>query len=211
MNKPVIIKDIEQGSEAWHELRAGIPTASDFDKIITSQGKKSTQSQKYMYKLVAESIIGNYDNYTNENMQNGQELEELARTEYELDTGLGVEQVGFVYFDNKKDFGCSPDGLINKGIDGNAGGVEIKCPLPHTHISYVLGKKVPTSYVVQVQGNMLVTGRKWWDFFSYCRGLPNYRITVFRDEEFIKIMLDYLKLFVADLKMYKNSMKEDVK
>lgn len=212
MNKPIIITDIEQGTEAWHDLRKGIPTASCFDQIVTSQGKKSAQSQKYLYKLVAESIIGNYDNYTNEYMEKGNEIEPLARAEYEMDTGLIVDQVGFVYYDDKKEFGASPDGLINKqkGLK-DIGGVEIKCPLPHTHISYVLGKKVPTTYLVQVQGNMLVTGRKWWDFFSYHEGLPNFRIRVFRDDNLIKVMLDYIQLFLSDLKMYKNSMKEGVK
>ena len=30
-----IIRGIEQGSEAWQQLRLGIPTASAFDRILT--------------------------------------------------------------------------------------------------------------------------------------------------------------------------------
>jgi len=203
MNKPIIITDIEQGTEEWHDLRKGIPTASNFGNIITPTGKKSTQDKKYLFKLVAESILGHQDSYKNEAMEHGNDTEALARLEYEMDTGAIVDQVGFVFFDKLKDVGCSPDGMIENAAE--QGGVEIKCPLPHTHVSYLLGKKLPTVYVPQVQGSMWVTGRSWWDFFSYCEGLPNFRIRVERDEEYIKLMAEMVAMFVADLKLAKGA------
>ncbi|HDY88898.1 MAG TPA: hypothetical protein ENH82_12400 [bacterium] len=205
MNKPIIISDIEQGTEEWQELRKGIPTASNFSNIITSTGKPSKTAKTYLYKLVAESIIGVQEGYTNEAMQQGIETEELARIEYEMDTGFEVEQVGFVYLDDKKEVGCSPDGLIS--VNGH-GGVEIKCPQPHTHVSYLLDNKLPTNYIAQVQGAMYVAGRSWWDFFSYCDGLPNFRVRVQRDSLFIEQLSTMLEIFVADLKAVKKHLTE---
>jgi hypothetical protein len=39
----MITHDVTQGSPEWLEARLGIPTASEFDKIITPTGKPSTQ------------------------------------------------------------------------------------------------------------------------------------------------------------------------
>ena len=38
---------VEQGSNEWIAARLGLPTASNFDKIITPGGKLSTSSRKY--------------------------------------------------------------------------------------------------------------------------------------------------------------------
>ena len=37
----MIILDVEQGSRAWIEARLGIPTASEFSRIVTPGGKLS--------------------------------------------------------------------------------------------------------------------------------------------------------------------------
>ena len=194
----IIIRGIDQGSPEWFDLRKGIPTASNFGKILSPTGKPSTQDKAYMHKLVAESVIGIQEGYTNDAMEKGIETEPLARAEYELDTGLTVEEVAIVYLDDKKEVSCSPDGLV-----GEDGGLEIKCPLPHTHVKYLVEKKLPTEYIPQVQGSLYVTGRKWWDFVSYCEGLPTLRIRVERDEDYIKLLASALVKFNSNLKVTK--------
>ena len=42
-----IIFDIEQGSDEWHALRAGKPTASEFSKLVTSKGEPSKSMADY--------------------------------------------------------------------------------------------------------------------------------------------------------------------
>ena len=37
--------------------------------------------------------------------------------------------------------------------------------------------------MLQIQTGLLVTGRKWLDFVSYCAGLPMYVKRVFHDEK----------------------------
>ncbi|MCT9071225.1 YqaJ viral recombinase family protein [Cupriavidus gilardii] len=47
------------------------------------------------------------------------------------------------------------------------GGIEIKSPHDEgVHINTWLNG-MPEEHMPQVQGNMLVTGRQWWDFISY--------------------------------------------
>ena len=58
----IVHADIAQGTPEWLALRLGIPTASCFDQIITTGGKKgepkaSTQAEKYMYTLLAERMM----------------------------------------------------------------------------------------------------------------------------------------------------------
>jgi hypothetical protein len=50
--------DVEQGSVEWQMARLGIPTASNFDKIITPKTMKpSASAEKYAWALIAEQIL----------------------------------------------------------------------------------------------------------------------------------------------------------
>ena len=177
----MIIVNCEQGTQEWFDCRYGIPTGSNFDKIITSTGKQSTQAQKYMYKLAGERILGHAEeSYKNDAMLRGNELEEEARLFYEIYTGNTVEKVGFCYYDDLKQYGCSPDGLI-----GDFGCLEIKCPTLPVHVEYLEKGTIPTKYIPQVQGHLYITGRKWCDFLSYYPNLPPLLVRVDRDSAFI--------------------------
>ena len=196
--------DVEQLSEEWFAARCGIPTASNFDKIVTSKGAPSTQSKQYMYKLAGETIIGiKEESYQNAAMQRGIEIEPEARGLYELMNDVEVDLVGLCYPDEHRDFSCSPDGLV-----GEEGGLEIKCPLIHTHVEYLLNGKLPKKYVQQVQGSMLISGRKWWDFMSYYPGLKPLVVRVERDEKFIAKLKSELDTFCNELKAVVQKLKE---
>jgi hypothetical protein len=81
--------------------------------------------------------------------------------------------------------GASPDGLV-----GDEGGIEIKCPLPHTHVSYLRAGDVPSKYIPQIQGCLWITGREWWDFMSYHPAMEDLIVRVYRDEAYIKKLAD---------------------
>ena len=187
--------DVEQLSDEWFEARCGIPTASCFDKIVTSRGAMSTQAKSYLYQLAGESLIGiKTETYQNAAMQRGIELEGEAINLYELMNDVEVERVGICFSDETRRFSCSPDGLV-----GEDGGLEIKCPLIHTHIEYLLGGKLPTKYIQQIQGALLITDRKWWDFMSYYPGLKPLVVRVERDETFIEKLSTALIEFTLEL------------
>jgi len=49
---------VQQGTQEWLRVRAGIPTASAFDSIVTPSGKPSKSAERYMYTLLAERLMG---------------------------------------------------------------------------------------------------------------------------------------------------------
>ena len=172
--------DCEQGSDEWISARLGIPSASMYGKIITTQGKWSTQADTYINQLVAEKLTGEQTPfYQNEHMARGTELEPDARKMYEFIKDVEVQEVGFCLHDTLE-AGASPDGLI-----GEDGGLEIKCPAPATHVEYLRGGKLPSKYKQQVMGCLWITGREWWDFMSYHPNMKPLIVRVERDEDYI--------------------------
>lgn len=184
-----------QGTKEWKEARGGIPTASAFDMIITTKMEPSKQRQKYMYALAVEKITGVKDEgYKNANMERGIEMEAEARKMYQLMTDSEVETVGVCYQDEKKLWGCSPDGLVGKD-----GALEIKCPTAPVHVEYILEGKLPTAYIQQTQGQLFITGRKWLDFMSYFPGVKPLIVRVLPDVKFITALRVELEIFVKEL------------
>lgn len=172
----------EQLSEEWFQARVGVPSASCFDKIVTSKGEPSKQAMNYAYTLAGERVAGvKTETYQSPAMARGVEMEVEARQLFELMSGYSVRETGICYPDENKQFSCSPDGIIDEAQTG----LEIKSPLIHTHVSYLLAGKLPTEYIQQVQGSMLITGFKTWHFFSYYPGLPPLYLEVERDDDFL--------------------------
>lgn len=172
------IIDVEQGSFEWLEARAGIPTASEFDALVSPTGKIRTGQtpRSYLARKVAEWWLGGpLPEFGSVAMDYGKVLEEEARPAYALHANVDVRQVGLILSDDGR-VGCSPDGLI-----GDDSGVEIKCPSPQTHTAYLLAGELPDDYVLQVQGSMYVTGFQRWTFVSYCRRFPLFVLSVERD------------------------------
>lgn len=178
----MIILDHEQGSEAWYQARLGIPSASNFAKLVTSTGKPSTSAEGYINQLIAEAVTGERaDFYTNAHMERGTALEPEARAYYEFMQDAETTEVGFCLHDTVR-AGCSPDALVD------AGGLEIKCPSGAVHVSYLRSGGLPVAYKQQVMGCMWITGAEWWDFLSYHPDMPSLLIRVERDQKYIDLL-----------------------
>ena len=189
------IFDFPQRSDEWYEIRRGVPTASSFDKIVTTGGAPSKQRQKFLYQLAAQKASGlNEDKFQSQAMLVGIEREDTAKKFYELVRGVEVKECGFCLTDDET-FGCSPDGLI-----GDNGLLEIKCPTGGTHVGYFMDQgEVPLEYFAQVQGQLLVTGREWCDFVSYYPGLKPVIIREEPNAVFQKLLKKELDLFCEEL------------
>ncbi len=197
----MIRHDCVQGSQRWLELRAGIPTSSDFDKIITPGGKPSKSASDYCNKLLVETMLGRpLIGISMPWMERGKQIEAEAVKYYELIRDTETTVVGFLTTDDGR-IGASPDRLV-----GDRGLLEIKAPTDETHSKYLaahidalLGedKSVAETYKVQVQGQLFVAERDWTDIESYYPGLPECITRVGRDEVFIPAMRTLLYEFVA--------------
>ncbi len=195
--------DVKQGSPEWFTARAGIPGASCFDRIVTTKGEPSKQAKNYLYELAGERIVGaKMETYQNAAMQRGIEMEAEARALFQMIKDVEVEEVGICYPDEGKRYACSPDGLLQDA------GLEIKCPLIHTHVGYLLAGTLPTDYTQQVQGSMLVTGFERWFFMSYYPGLPPLILKVNRDWKFTATLKIELEAFCEELDAVETRLRE---
>ena len=158
--------DLEQGTPEWFDLRKGKLTASN----ATAIGANGAGLLTYCKEIAMELIGVEKEYYINSDMERGNNLESVARSAYEFQTGLTVDQVGFITNDLYLNTGMSPDGLIGLG-----GGVEIKARNDLKHFSLILGetKEIPFN---QIQMSLMISERSWWDFISFN---PNFSKPLF--------------------------------
>ncbi len=183
-----IYRDIIQGSEEWFKVRE-LKLSASHGQSISANGKGLVT---YCKSKVKELIVGK-KNYTNKDMQRGNDLEPAARIKYEFERGVDVVEVGAVEYN---DFIiCSPDGLIFDG-DRILGGIEIKAKNDDNHYEMLLGGKFESKEYWQCQMNMLITGAEWWDLISYN---PNYYKSIIIErvlpdsEKFGKLLIGFKK------------------
>lgn len=174
------IHDCEQGSPEWFKARMGLPTASEFDAIMTTgKGKAPSETRlTYLRKLAGEILTGDpMQVATSRDLERGKLFEDEARNFYSFEHDAEPQRVGFITNGNK---GCSPDSLI-----GDDGGLEIKVALPHIQIKRLQLNELPDEHRAQVQGGIWICEREWWDFVSYCPKLPLLVVRVPRDNGYI--------------------------
>lgn len=188
------ILDVKQGSLEWLQARAGLPTASEFDSILTpSKLVPSKSADGYLAHLLAEFFLGQpIDTDKSAFMERGTELEAEAANWYSFNQGVPLQPVGLCLSDCGR-FGASPDRLA--GDDGLA---EIKCPSPVMHVEYML-YGFGTDYRLQVQGQLWVTGRKWVDLFSYHPTIPPFVQRFYPDAEVFAAFETHLPAFADTL------------
>lgn len=175
-----IAQHLESGeaNPDWLALRAGKFTGSEAHILL---GKGETK-RKLILEKATEHIIGRpcaKDRFFNADMARGIELEPEARRLYMVETFNDVEEVGFIERDEFS--GCSPDGLV-----GNDGIIEIKSPKDTVFVEQRVSGKIKLEYYLQIQYNMLISGRKWCDYVAYNESFPLLVKRFERDEECIK-------------------------
>lgn len=178
------IVEVDQGTPEWFALRRGIPTATDFDSIVTAvKGDLAAASEGLINRLIDQRVRPEYQEEFsgNRHTERGNALEPAARAWYEFVSGQRVTRPGFVTRDDSR-AGCSPDGFAWTGTDYATweicAGLEIKCPDGPTHVGYMRAAVLPSAYKQQVHGSMVITGLRRWDFVSYCPGYPPLLLAV---------------------------------
>lgn len=175
-----VFDELEQGTDEWLAARCGIVTASVVGQLITPKTVKPASndySRALTAHLAAERITGYVEPvYVNADMERGSLDEPYAREIYSENYAEATE-VGFMVRD---DFGFrlgySPDGLV-----GDDGLIEIKSRKQKKHLATILADEVPLENMAQVQCGLLVSGRSWLDYVSYCGGMPLYVKRVWPD------------------------------
>jgi hypothetical protein len=183
----MIIHTMPQRSEEWFAVKCGKFTGTDFGKLMPTakQGLNDFNSTQnaIIYRVAAERLTGlkKGQDWGSAPKDFGVDTEDEARVSFILETGLDVQEVGFVELDEYT--GCSPDGLI---CDGE--GLEIKCPNSDTHLRYLKSPQdLIDDYQYQCVGGLLCTGRRLWHLYSYdprfeCEDMRSVHVTIDRTE-----------------------------
>lgn len=191
-----------QGSEEWHQARCGLLTASEFSLILTPTLKIAANAKEraHLWEIAAQRISGYVEpQYISDSMLRGHD-DEIEACDLYAKHYAPVETVGFVT-NNKWGFtlGCSPDRLV-----GDDGLIEAKSRCQKYQVQTICenvfadsSSTIPTDYVLQVQGELLITERKWCDFISYSGGLPMAVIRIFPDPEVQNAIVEAAAKFEA--------------
>lgn len=179
-----------QGTTEWLKARLGLPSASQFHRIVTPTGKPSGGRNKYAAELLAEWFYERpASDYESEAMRRGSEEEATAVAWYEWERGVTAEPIGLCLTDDGR-AGASPDRLAGEDTC-----CEFKVPLANTVFLYWLDGR-PEEHRVQRQGQLWVTGRRRSDLVIY-HPLKSLRriITDYRDEAFIEAIASEVGTF----------------
>ncbi len=158
-----------QGSDEWHAARCGSIGGSRLHEAIakTKSGWGASRANLAADLIIERLTHRPTEKYVTDAMRNGTEQEPRARSLYEFMTDETVETVGLIKHPDIAHAHYSPDGLV-----GKEGLIEIKAPLPATHLKTLLGEQIDRKYLIQMMWGMTVTGRQWCDFISYCDLMP---------------------------------------
>ena len=156
----IIHRDLIQQSPEWFELKL-LKLSGSKAQAIGNCGKGldtlcSNLIKDYIKHKKGIEVTG----FSSKDTERGNEHESLARTLFELEVGIKINQVGFIEIN--KYLGISPDGIVendNKIISG----IEIKCPNYDNFYDLLIGeKKIDSLHIWQCQMNMLLTGAELW-------------------------------------------------
>ena len=142
--------------------------------------------------LVAERINGWSEPVRiTDDMLRGVMDEPVAREVYAKHHGVDMQEVGLIVRDDWGfPIGYSPDGLV-----GDDGLIEIKSRRSRIQLATILADEVPAENMAQIQTGLLVTGRSWCDYVSYCGGMPLYVKRVYPDAEWHAAIVAAVRAF----------------
>lgn len=189
-------KDLEQGSPEWLAARLGMVTASVVGQLVTPTLKVAANdtSRGLALLLIAERITGHSDPvYVSDDMLRGQMDEPIARDWYS-EHHAPVVETGFLVEDRWGfRLGYSPDGLV-----GDDGLIEVKSRKPKIQLKTILSGEPPAENMAQMQAGMLVSGRSWCDYISWCGGMPPFVKRVHADQAWADAIVAAVKAFEED-------------
>lgn len=183
--------EMEQRSESWFKARKGRVTGSVVGAILGLA--------PYMKRAdVMRSMVREYHGQPREFQGNaatewGTAMEDTAKADFEIETGLNVDEASFVQWDEDW-LGASPDGYV-----GENELLEIKCPYGLRNQSPVMFKTIMEQphYYAQIQIQLLVTERVGCHFFQWSpHGNSNEYVPF--DPEWINENLPKLREFYAE-------------
>ena len=205
--------DLVQGTEEWLAARCGLLTASEMHLIVTPTLKPASNDNEraHVWELAAQRITRYVEpRYIGDEMLRGQTDEVEARAIYAR-TYAPVAGMGFITNDDHGfTLGYSPDGLV-----GEDGLIECKSRRQKFQVETIVTRTMPIEYAIQIQTGLIVSGRAWCDFVSYCGGMPMVVLRQFVDPVMREAILSAAKAFeeriATRMQGYRDALSSDMR
>lgn len=177
--------------KTFHGARADVAAANRNEEAQVLSTAAGDDARGLTLVLAAERITGHTDpTWMSSDMWRGVEDEPFARDVY-AQHFAPVSTVGFMVRDDWGfSIGYSPDGLV-----GDDGLIEIKSRRQKTQLGTVLDGSIPAENMAQLQCGLLVSGRAWIDYVSYCGGMRMWRKRVTPDPRWFEAITAAVERF----------------
>lgn len=179
----MLVFNVEQGTDAWHQARAGKITASMYPEIQkklksgSNKGGYTKAAMLYGMSVALQRITGRVSTmqaFETQAMKRGRELEPACRQAHEDHIDELVQVCGFISTDCER-FGASCDGLI-----GDEGVAEYKCFEDAAKVIEIALDGNLEEVEAQFQGQLWIANRQYADFCLYHPDLAPKALTHFR-------------------------------
>jgi len=171
------IINIAQGSDIWHEERFRCITGTKMQSAIgakySAKTKKWTLGDKKIQRTLLLELVSEFqsileiDDFSNEAMQRGHDLEPISVEKAAKALGVTFESCGMLQSDKHEMFKFSPDAICKEnGVI--VGGYETKSKAGKKHIEYFEDDRVPPEHLWQCLCPMIMDDCvEWWSFGHY--------------------------------------------
>ena len=187
MEKDFTKSENGQRTHDWYAERVGVPSASNLGAFLDTlkNGQPSARNREYRKQLAFERRFNTrFEKFSTKAMSEGIFYEDFARRLYSEEAKVEVQEETSYISDY---FIATPDGAI-----GQAGLLECKVVGDSTFID-IIENGVPKDHYLQMQGQLMATGREWVDYIAVNIKTRAYIIIrVERDSETIQMIYDKL-------------------
>lgn len=197
---------IPYGTEEWYAARLGKVTASRGACLLVN-GKGPYGLGDGALTYAAEVVAGMMgiapEEFSSADTEEGIRREPESIEAYEAQTFRLTEPGAFLLMPGTI-IGATPDAFV--GADGT---LQAKNPRPKAHMETLLSRTVPKAYYTQIQWELMVTGREWCDFISYCPSFPaSQQLVIIRMEHDREWTSGTLMPRIENFLTYVNELKE---
>jgi putative phage-type endonuclease len=147
----------EQRTQEWYDMRTSMLTASDFYKAL---GSTVSIDNYAISKVLPRESKSSYSHAC----QHGILFEPVCKLFYESMFPAEIDEFGLLQHSKYSFIGASPDGICNEKSGKSFVGrlVEFKAPYSRK----IIKGHVPESYLIQMQGQLEVTGLSTCDYLE---------------------------------------------
>ena len=191
--KCIVHDDIDQKTDEWFKLKAGKCSSSEKGLLAAKKGFET-----YLIQKEAELHLAVFeDGYTSKAMNDGIELEPIARDIFAEKYLLDIIEAGFV---ERPDLnaGWSPDGLIMNGNEV-VSGIEVKCRGTVGHYR-VIKEGLDQATLDQMQFAMALTDLPYMYYIGYNPNFKEEHQLIVLKIKRIEVVCKMLKVLMLDVK-----------